>query len=109
MTNYRRGRKREYACAAQLRIEGCSVIRSAGSHGPFDVVAFQPGGLIRLIQVKLDSSSVTRANKMELAAFADAFRCRAELWKYTTGAGDRPEIEVLNGTTSGSPKHTSHT
>ena len=92
---YRRGRKREYAACARLRNEGCSVIRSAGSHGPFDIVAFQPGGLIRLIQCKLDSSVVTKTDKTLLACFGEAFGCRAEVWHYHTRQS-QPEIEVLN-------------
>lgn len=41
----------EHEAEAQLKNEGFSCIRSAGSRGPFDLIAFSPCE-VRLIQVK---------------------------------------------------------
>ncbi len=43
--NYLRGRHAEYQCMAELRAQGYPVVmRAAGSHGPFDVIALGPNG-----------------------------------------------------------------
>lgn len=81
-TNYERGRAREYRIMARLRAEGWFCIRSAGSKGPVDIVAFKrqvtpdgrwPGGVLRTVtrflQVKPPSGYLTpkeRAEKAEL-------------------------------------------
>lgn len=41
MTNYERGRAKEYRVATKLRKDGWLVIRSAGSHSEFDLVAIK--------------------------------------------------------------------
>lgn len=51
MSNYTRGREKEYEVMKRLREEGYECIRTAGSHGPFDVVAIGPQG-VRFVQVK---------------------------------------------------------
>ena len=51
MNAYRRGRVVEYACVRELRQRGWWAQRTAGSHSPFDVVAWRCDG-VRLIQVK---------------------------------------------------------
>ena len=48
---YEKGIRFERRCKKKLELEGYTVIRSAGSHGPFDLVAFNHHD-IRLIQVK---------------------------------------------------------
>lgn len=50
---YRAGRAFEYKVANELREEGWKVIRAAGSHGPFDLVAWSPEVGVRLIQCKI--------------------------------------------------------
>ena len=57
MSNYTKGRAKEYFCIQQLTQEGYLAIRSAGSHSPADVIAFliEPipeKPLIRFIQCK---------------------------------------------------------
>ena len=63
MSNYRRGRAKEYRTAEKLREEGWTVLRTAGSHGEFDLIAIKtadyltskgavPMGLMRLVQCK---------------------------------------------------------
>lgn len=59
-SNYRRGRAFEYRVKKYLEEKGFSVIRSAGSHGKYDLVAFHNGVVIAL-QLKSGSS----ANKYE--------------------------------------------
>ncbi len=51
MTNYKRGVKKEYDAIKILETAGYDVIRAAGSHGTYDLVAMGPTG-VRLIQVK---------------------------------------------------------
>jgi len=51
VSSYRRGRDLEYLCVRELRKAGWRGQRTAGSHSPFDVIAWNRQG-IRLIQVK---------------------------------------------------------
>ncbi len=81
MTNYTRGRSREYQVMHRLRREGWVCSRSAMSHGPVDVFAARAGSIL-LIQVKSGSS---RMKKLELEIFkrwAEEFDARAEVWSY---------------------------
>jgi Holliday junction resolvase-like predicted endonuclease len=50
----RRGSQREHQVCHELRQRGYFCVRSAGSHGPVDVVALRNGGGW-LVQVKSDS------------------------------------------------------
>lgn len=52
MTNYTRGAAYEYEVKRELEQQGCFVVRSAGSHGPVDLVALTPDGKVVLIQCK---------------------------------------------------------
>ena len=51
--NYNNGRAREYQAVAELRARGYSAYRIAGSHGPWDVVAWD-GTNYLYIQCKKD-------------------------------------------------------
>ena len=51
MTNYERGRRAEYRTMRRLEEEGYHTARMAGSHGPFDVHAYDAQGFV-LVQVK---------------------------------------------------------
>lgn len=57
--NYHNGRNHEYRLAAKLRKEGWVVIRAAGSHGLFDLIAIKPPpeGEMFLIQAKSGASA----------------------------------------------------
>jgi Holliday junction resolvase len=70
---YRDGRKLEYAAAADLRSNGYTVLRTAGSHGIVDLIAVKPGELL-FIQCKLDGylTPRERAGLVELARWARA-------------------------------------
>lgn len=55
-THYSRGRAYEYKAKQELEREGYTVIRSAGSHGPYDLIAFKGPQPVRCIQIKRTSS-----------------------------------------------------
>ncbi len=65
-TNYRRGADRERIIVKLLERDGYTAVRSAGSRGRFDVVAWHPGDdlitpKLRLIQAKSTTIDMTRA------------------------------------------------
>ncbi|MDP6461269.1 MAG: hypothetical protein QGH59_05765 [Gemmatimonadota bacterium] len=55
MTRYDKGRRLEYKTRDRLRDDGFTVVRSAGSKGPVDIVAFS-AKVLRLIQVKANAA-----------------------------------------------------
>ena len=67
--NYVRGRAKEYRVKAKLEKEGWTVLRTAGSHGPFDLVAIKrprwslDEGQMRLIQCKSGKSQERESKK----------------------------------------------
>lgn len=63
-TPYAAGRRAEYKCLAHLRDHGWRAVRTAGSHGPFDVIAWA-GHDILFIQVKKVSSVARLHNALE--------------------------------------------
>ena len=78
--SYRSGIRLEYLAAKELREAGYLVIRSAGSHSPFDLVCIRKDG-IRLIQVK--GGELTPGVMRALSAEMDTLRPRGamtELW-----------------------------
>jgi Holliday junction resolvase len=81
MTNYTRGRSREYQTMHILRDDGWMVSRSAMSHGPVDVFAAK-NGIVKLIQVKSGSSRMKKGDLEILGSWAEAFNARAEVWYY---------------------------
>jgi Holliday junction resolvase len=81
MTNYTRGRIREYQTMHILRNDGWMVSRSAMSHGPVDVFAAK-NGIVKLIQVKSGSSRMKKGDLEILRSWAEAFNARAEVWYY---------------------------
>lgn len=54
------GDRFERAIFEKLRIAGYLVVRSAGSHGPADLVAFRSDRLPALIQCKITDNTTTR-------------------------------------------------
>jgi len=81
MTNYTRGRSREYETMRLLRDEGWVCSRSAMSHGPVDVFAAKDG-IVRLIQVKSGSSRMKKGETEILKAWGDHFDGIAEIWYF---------------------------
>jgi len=52
--NYIKGRAFEYAVRKSLQEEGYEVMRTAGSHGHFDLIAIKPSqSIIELVQCKV--------------------------------------------------------
>jgi len=52
VTQYARGRRKEWAVVKRLRASGWLAQRSAGSHGLWDVAAVKAGSLPLFVQVK---------------------------------------------------------
>jgi len=83
-TNYRLGYRAERAAVKQLEEEGYTAARTAGSHSPFDVVAFRKSGA-RFIQVKssrkFSNSIIDNAMKPLWEISREMPEgCSAELW-----------------------------
>lgn len=58
MTNYQRGTRFERSLMKDLNEQGYDTLRTAGSHGAFDVVAFNSDCVI-FIQCKVEKTSPT--------------------------------------------------
>jgi len=78
VNNYQRGAQRERELARRLREQGYTVVRSAGSHGPVDLVAWNGEGT-HFIQVKAGRAEALAAAE-ELKAMAWPPASRAEVW-----------------------------
>lgn len=82
MTNYTRGRTTEYKAVNELKKLGYQATRTAGSHSPFDVIAWN-NQEIRFIQLKRTKTHPTKQlienakKKMSLPNLPCVFR---ELW-----------------------------
>ena len=85
MTQYARGRRFEWALAKQLRDDGAIVIRSAGSHGEADLVAFYRWGTVA-IQAKTrnptsaERAKVIAASQLSCATWALVWRNKSGIW-----------------------------
>jgi len=90
VSNYTRGRAREYRIKKKLLREGALwVVRSYGSHGLFDLTAVFPD-CVRLIQVK--KKYINPKEKKALADFAGKVKAgniSVEVW-FT-----QPKLRVL--------------
>lgn len=54
--NYLRGRAYEYKAKKYLEEQGYTVVRTAGSHGPWDLIAIRGEEKVRCIQIKRTKS-----------------------------------------------------
>lgn len=76
-----------------LEAAGYECMRSAGSHGKFDVLAWNQSQ-VRFIQIKLDC----KPTQVELEALRGYDNipvwCTVELWTFTTGS-KTPQIKVF--------------
>jgi Holliday junction resolvase len=77
--NYIRGRNAEYYCKKRLEAEGYSVIRTAGSHSPADLIAAN-GNMVYAIQVKASRRNLSEKERDELIAFAQKVRAEPVLF-----------------------------
>jgi Holliday junction resolvase-like predicted endonuclease len=73
--NYNRGRAFEYEIKAKYQKLGFSVLRTAGSKGEFDLIAYHPKELVQMIQCKRVKSLA------EGGRIANAFRVTPHSWK----------------------------
>jgi Holliday junction resolvase len=90
-TPYTRGRSREYQVLRKLRQEGWYCSRSAASHGPVDIFAGRDGRIL-MVQVKSGKGRASKTEKETLKVWAEAFRGRAEIWKFRKGRALEREI-----------------
>lgn len=82
MSRYAKGARLERLARHELERRGYAVIRSAGSKGAVDLVAFSPHRIL-LVQVK--GGRVTSADKQKLAAFPAPKIVRRQLWQRANG------------------------
>lgn len=67
--NYRTGRTFEYETIETWEEQGYTASRTAGSHGPYDVIAFRPDRVPELIQCKRTTSKATAKRLIEKFKF----------------------------------------
>jgi len=77
MANYARGIKVEYRVRDLYKYKGYRVIRSAGSRGPWDLLAYDKFNVI-FIQCKNHKPTKDELNDFNHAIIPDF--CRKELW-----------------------------
>lgn len=82
MKSYSKGRRAEHELRHILENSGWRVIRSAGSKGVADLVAFNKQGAVRMIQVKYEKANKSYLKELkellEMQLLYPAFRW--ELW-----------------------------
>ncbi len=92
MNNYRIGRRQEYRTMRLLEAAGYETLRSAGSHGPWDVVGFNSVGIV-VVQVK--NSRLPSPEELEhLRSFAVPQNCRKliHIWRPRKALPDVKEL-----------------
>ena len=67
--NYQRGRAKEYRVKKKLEDAGLYVVRTAGSHGVCDLVAFGANKLVIPIQVKPKGGYISPMEKRKIMQF----------------------------------------
>lgn len=70
--NYRRGRSFEYRVKSYLESKGFSVVRSAGSRSPADLVAGR-NGLVLLVQCTTTDTCKDDSDRLGLVKMAEGF------------------------------------
>ena len=64
--NYIKGRRKEYEIMNDAKAKGLIAVRTAGSHGPFDVIIIHPyAKIIEFIQCKPDDMSENKKKHIE--------------------------------------------
>ena len=81
MTNYQKGRAFEYRIMHDLEEVGYSVQRSAGSHGLYDVIAWNESHF-RLIQAKV-GKGITTDERNKIKDNKVPVNCIKEIWHKT--------------------------
>jgi len=97
-TNYTKGREVEYLARDLLVSKGYQVLRSAGSHSPIDLIAWQDTGHPLLVQVKRNKIPLDRTARVAqkyrddigaLRTMARPTGSTVELWVWTPHKGWR--------------------
>ena len=88
MTPYQRGARLEYRARDALRAQGYAVMRSAGSHGPADLVALNAREVL-LVQVK-HAGQLLRLALNALASLRTPPNTRKQVWVYEPARGRTP-------------------
>ncbi len=99
MTNYARGRRKEWDVVKRLRAQGWRAQRSAGSKGLWDVVAVKSHQPVRLIQVKYSKGmggGWMDDNWFALTRLAFSVPTDVEAWVYRYGTAE-PELYNAHG------------
>lgn len=98
MANYRRGYRAELAAKKELEAQGFTVLRAAGSKGPFDLVAFNKD-VVRFIQVKRvrNGSGGLSKSLRELERVPVPPCARKEVWLWRDKEGFAEREAVPNG------------
>jgi hypothetical protein len=99
MSNYTRGRSKEYETMRRLKKEKYYCFRMAGSHSPFDVLAFLRANqlefpVIRAVQVKYCKDGSFKKEIKFLKEFKMPAMVQKELWIYRPRR-KKPEIIVV--------------
>ncbi len=92
VSQYARGRAKEYRAMTMLRQEGWVVARSAASHGPVDIFAARAGKIL-LIQVKSGKARIKKDELKELVRWAEAFKGEGQVWHFR-GRGNTQKRRV---------------
>jgi Holliday junction resolvase len=99
MAKYAIGAKKEYEIKKLLESKGFYVIRSAGSHGIFDLVAFNEYE-IKFIQSKYGGTggviSKQEMNKLKKIKVPKVCKCSKELWSRKKGNKEFSIREIYN-------------
>jgi Holliday junction resolvase len=86
MSNYARGRRKEYKMQGFLRKQGYLVVRSAGSKSPFDLIAIpmmkhsEDYAPVRLVQVKVRKMTSAEVEETKKLRKKVPSCCRIEMW-----------------------------
>lgn len=96
MSNYAKGRRREYRTQRLLEATGYATTRAASSKGPADVIAWNDTS-IRFISVKSGSAYASAVEREALQALAVPPNSTKEIWRWPAQCRE-PLIEVLKGT-----------
>ena len=90
---YGRGRAAEHRARVTLEAAGYTVVRSAGSRGPADLVAWNAQGW-RLIQVKRGRDGISPLDRETFAQLPVPSGTLKEVWRYRAPRKP-PIVEVL--------------
>lgn len=92
LSHYTYGRNAEYRAKRELEADGWTVIRSSGSHGPHDILAFKADQPVRCIQVKATKSEATASRLIRQFTPTNHGHYRTELWVWYNRAWSKKVI-----------------